>query len=152
MHWNCLSCTYLGFKACQIQWHLLQVSMISGSWKTGVQNHENGMGHMQQSSLGPFLPLHHVYELYILTFPKKMQKNHNNSKVLVTQNFNIVHCNWHAQKPICADLQAFANTFSCANWHIFQFFVRGSPGNSQNFTFCWFWLGKCIKMAWVVCI
>ena len=37
--------------------------------ENGVQNHENGMGHMQQSPLGPILPLHHVYEPYILTFP-----------------------------------------------------------------------------------
>ena len=35
----------------------------------GVQIHENGMGHMQQSSLGHILPLHHVSELNILTFP-----------------------------------------------------------------------------------
>ena len=33
--------------------------------ENGVQNHENGMGHMQQSSLGPILPLHHVSEPYI---------------------------------------------------------------------------------------
>ena len=33
MHWNGLSGAYLGFKACQIQWHLFQVSMISSSWK-----------------------------------------------------------------------------------------------------------------------
>ena len=31
MHQNCLSGAYLGFKACWIQWHLLGVSMISGS-------------------------------------------------------------------------------------------------------------------------
>ena len=37
--------------------------------ENGVQNHENGMGHMQQSSLVPILPLHHVAECYILTFP-----------------------------------------------------------------------------------
>ena len=28
--------------------------------ENGVQNHENGVGHRQQSSLGPILPLHHV--------------------------------------------------------------------------------------------
>ena len=33
--------------------------------ENGVQNHENGMGHMQQSSLCPILPLHHVSEPYI---------------------------------------------------------------------------------------
>ena len=128
MHQNCLSGTYLGFKACQIQCCRFHVSAISGSWKSqfqakfhilliltgknasklfewhifrvqgmshpmallaslydmqfmknhnfwwhitgnGVQNHENGMGHMQQSSLGPILLLHHVSEPYILTFP-----------------------------------------------------------------------------------
>ena len=37
--------------------------------ENGVQNHENGMGCMQQSSLGPILPLHHVLEPCILTFP-----------------------------------------------------------------------------------
>ena len=35
----------------------------------GVQIHENGMGHMQQSSLGHILPLHNVLEPNILTFP-----------------------------------------------------------------------------------
>ena len=79
MHWNCLSGMYLGFKACWIQWHLLQVSTDKWFMKNhnfrrhiaenGVQSHENGMGHMQQSSLGPILPLHHVSEPNILTFP-----------------------------------------------------------------------------------
>ena len=36
--------------------------------ENGVQNHENGMGHIQQSSLGPILPLHHVSEPCIYTF------------------------------------------------------------------------------------
>ena len=91
----------------------------------GVQNHENGMGHMQQSSWGPILPLHHVSEPYILTFPQKCRKNIITQKLLVTQSSNIVHCNWHTQKPICADLQAFANTFSLCKLTIFQVFMRG---------------------------
>ena len=33
--------------------------------ENGVQNHGNGMGHMQHSSLCPILPLHHVSEPYI---------------------------------------------------------------------------------------
>ena len=28
--------------------------------KNGVQNHENGMGHIQQSSLCPILPFYHA--------------------------------------------------------------------------------------------
>ena len=35
----------------------------------GVQIHENGMGHMQQSFLGHILPLHNVLKPNILTFP-----------------------------------------------------------------------------------
>ena len=122
-------------------------------------------------------------------------------KVLVTQSCNIVHCNWHTQKPICADLQAFVNTFSLCKLIFFSVFCQGEfrkqpkfhillilTGNNalkllewcicrvwgmpnpilqvlqvsvisgsvkklqyqaKNFTFCWFWLGKCIEMAWV---
>ena len=36
MHHNGLSGAYLGFKACQIQWHLFHVSMISSSWKIKI--------------------------------------------------------------------------------------------------------------------
>ena len=36
MHWNCLSCMYLGLMACQIQWHLFWVSTLSGSWKITI--------------------------------------------------------------------------------------------------------------------
>ena len=36
MHWNGLSCAYLGFEVCWIQWHRFQVSMISGSWKIKI--------------------------------------------------------------------------------------------------------------------
>ena len=73
---------------------------------------------------------------------RKCRKTIITQKVLVTQNSNIVHCDWHTQKPVSADLQAFANTFSLCKLTFFQCFVRGSLGNSQNFTFCWFWLGK----------
>ena len=78
MHWKWLSGVYLGFKACWIQWHLLQVYdecfMKNHNFRqhiaeNGIQNHENGLGHMQESSLGPILPLCHVSEPYILTFP-----------------------------------------------------------------------------------
>ena len=83
--------------------------------ENGVQNHENGMGHMQQSSLGPILPLHHVSEPYILTFPLKMQKNHNHSKSICLN----VPKNLYAQ--ICKPLQTH---FPCANWH-FSVFCQG---------------------------
>ena len=54
-------------------------------------------------------------------------------KVLVTQSSNIVHCNWHTQKSISADFQAFLNTFSLFKLTFFNFFVRGSSTNSHNF-------------------
>ena len=39
-------------------------------------------------------------------------------------------------------------------WQRFQISMISGPlkinTSGKNFTFCWFWLGKCIKMAWVV--
>ena len=69
MHQNCLNGAYLGFEAFQIQWHLF-ASLYNKQFmkndnfrrhivENGVQNHENGMEHIQQSSLGPILPLQH---------------------------------------------------------------------------------------------
>ena len=46
----------------------------------GVQNDENRMGCMQQSSLGPILPFTPCFTTLYLDLPMKMQKNHNNSK------------------------------------------------------------------------
>ena len=76
--------------------------------KNGVKNCQNGMGPMQQSSLHPILPLHHVSESNPVPKPscQKSRKTIITQKVLVTQSSNILHCNWHTQKPICADFQA----------------------------------------------
>ena len=41
-------------------------------------------------------------------------------KVLVTQSSNIVHCNWHTQKPTCAKFQGFSNTFSLLKFTLFS--------------------------------
>ena len=54
-------------------------------------------------------------------------------KVLVTQSSNIVHCNWHTQKSISADFQAFLNTFSLFKLTFFNFFVRRSSTKSHKF-------------------
>ena len=43
---------------------------------------------------------------------QKIKKNHHNSKYLSHKSSNIVHCNWHTQKPICADF----STSSSASW------------------------------------
>ena len=76
-----------------------------------------------------------------------MQKTIITQKVLVTQSSNIVHCNWHIQKPICADLQAFVNTFSLCKLMIFQFFVRGVKERAKISPFVDFDWEKCIKIA-----
>ena len=47
-------------------------------------------------------------------------------EALVTQSSKIVHCNWHTQKPICADFQAFFKTLSLFKLMFFLYFVRGS--------------------------
>ena len=90
----------------------------------------------------PFYPYTILHNPISWSSHTKCRKTIITQKVLITQRSNIVHCDWHTQKPICADLQAFANTFSLCKLTFFQFFVRGSSGNSQNFIFCWFWLGK----------
>ena len=63
-------------------------------------------------------------------------------KVLVTPSSNIVHCNWHTQKPICAYLEAYANAFSLCKLTFFSVFCQGELRKQPNFTCCWFWLGK----------
>ena len=54
----------------------------------------------------PFYP----YTMLQNAMPKpscqKSRKTIVTEKVLVTQSSDIVHCNWHTQKPICADFQA----------------------------------------------
>ena len=75
MHQNCLS---WGIFRVQVmlnpmalvvslydKWFLKNHNFRRHIAENGVQNYENGMGHMQQSSLGPILPLHHVSEPYI---------------------------------------------------------------------------------------
>ena len=60
-------------------------------------------------------------------------KSITTQKVLVTQSSNIVHCDWHAQKPVCADFQATSNTFSMFKLTFFSFFCQGGSVNSQKF-------------------
>ena len=104
---------------------------------------------------------------------KKCRRTIITQKVLVTQSSNTVHCDWHTQKPICTDFQAFANTFHIfliltgkkaskwLEWCIFR--VWGMPNpmlqvsslcnkrflkitiSGKNFTFCSFWLAKMLQ-------
>ena len=105
----------------------------------------------------PFYP----YTMFQNPMPKpscqKSRKTIITQKVLVTQSSNIVHCNWHTQKPICADFQVFSNTFSLFKLMFFFHFLSGGvKQRAKNFTFCWFWLGKmhwngfewCIFRVW----
>ena len=74
----------------------------------------------------------------------KSRKTMISQKVLVTQSSNIVHCDWHTQKPTCADIQAFSNIFSL--FKLMGFFFHFSSvrvkETAKNFTFSWIWLGK----------
>ena len=73
---------------------------------------------------------------------KKCRKTIITQKVPVTQSSNIVHCNQHTQNlhvQICKPLQTL---FPCGNWCFFSVFCQGELRKQQNFTFCWFWLGK----------
>ena len=65
---------------------------------------------------------------------QKSRKTIITQKVLVTQSSNIVHCNQHTQKPICADFQVFSNPFSLFQLMGFFFiFVRGVKETAKSF-------------------
>ena len=46
------------------KWFLKNKNFQRQVAENGVKNHQNGMGPMQQSSLHPILPVHHVSEPY----------------------------------------------------------------------------------------
>ena len=100
------------------------------------------MGPMQQSPCVPFYP----YTMFENPMSKpscqKSRKTIITQKVLVIQNSHIVHCDQHSQKAICADFQAFSNTFSLCKLIWFSFLSGGVKQTATNCTFCWFWLGK----------
>ena len=71
-------------------------------------------------------------------------------KVLVTQSSHIVHCDWHTQKLIYADFQAFSNTFSLLKLTSFHFLSQGSSVNSQIFHILLILTGKNAS-KWLEC-
>ena len=76
-----------------------------------------------------------------LFYERPTRKTIITQKVHVTQSSNIIHCDWHTQKLICADFQAFSNTFSLYKLTFFHF-CQGEFSKQPKFTFCWFWLVK----------
>ena len=126
------------------------------------------------SSLSKHFSLYKLMSFFIFC-QREFRKTIITQKVLVTQSSNIVHCNQHTQKPICADFQAFLNTFSLYKLMGFFFhFCQGELskqlkilhfidfdwgkmhwfGNEQPkclHLVSWFWLGKCIKwLEWCI--
>ena len=81
---------------------------------------------------------------------QKSRKTIVTHKVLVTESSNIVLCDWHTQKAVCAYFQAFSNNFSLLKlmWFFFSFFIRGSEVNSQNFHILLILTGK-YALKWV---
>ena len=210
MHWNGLRSTHVGFDICQIQWHLLQVPTISGSWKITISGINFTfcwfwLGTMHWNCLsGAYLRLEALNSLALVASPYDnwFIKNHNfrrhiqqmgfksmkmgwdicssppwvtiypytmfqNSiswpshnkcrktiiiqKVLVTQSCNIVHCNWHTQKPTCADWQAFVNILSLCKLKFFVSLLSGRVQETAKIShFVDFDWGQCIEIAWVV--
>ena len=66
----------------------------------------------------PCIPFY-SYNMFQNTMPKqfcqKLRKTIITQKVLVPQSSDIVHCDQHTQKPMCADFQAFQKHF-CYVW------------------------------------
>ena len=104
------------------------------------------MGPMQQSSLHPILPLHHVADPVPKPSCQKSRITIITQKVLVTQISKIVHFDCHTQKPICANFQAFSNIFSLLidAFHFLLGEFSKKPKISHFVDFEW---EKCIKMA-----
>ena len=136
MHQNCLTGVYLGFKACQNP--IALVASVYDKWF--LKNHNYFRRHIAENGIQthdathrwdvcssplwvPFYPYTMFQNPISRPSSKKWRKTIITQKELVTQSSNIVHCNWHSQKPICADLQAFANTFSLLKLMFFSFFV-----------------------------
>ena len=67
---------------------------------------------------------------------KKCRRTIITQKVLVTQSSNTVHCDRHTQKPLCTDLQTFANTFSLYKLMLFFSFLSGGVKETANISHC----------------
>ena len=76
----------------------------------------------------PYVPFY-PYTMFQNPMPKpscqKSRKAIITQNVLLTQSSNIVHCDQHTQKPICAHFQAFSNTFSPVQIDVFFIFCQG---------------------------
>ena len=92
-------------------WHIAE---------NGVQNIWKWDGTYAAVLLGAHFTPTPCYRTLYLDLPIKMQKNHNNTK-----SSHIVHYDRHTQKPICTDLEAFANTFSLGKLTFFSVFCQG---------------------------
>ena len=83
---------------------------------------------------------------------KKSRKTIMTQKGFVPHSFNIVHCNQHTQKPICADLEAFFNTFSLLKLMFFHFLSGGVKETSKISHFVDFVWEKYITwLEWHIC-
>ena len=92
------------------------------------------MGPNQQSPCIPFYPYTMFQNPMAKLSCQKSRKTIITQNVLVIQSSNIVHCNWHTQKSISPNFQAFSNNFSLFKlMFFFSSFVMGSSANSQNF-------------------
>ena len=99
----------------------------------------------------PFYPYTMFHNPMPKPFCQKFRETLITQKVLVTQSSNILHCNWHIQKPICADFQAFSNTFSMFKLTFFFIFCQGEFSKQPKSShFVDFDREKCNKMASVV--
>ena len=128
--------------------------------ENGVQNHEMGWDICSSPPWVPFYPYTMFQNPISRPSHRNCRKTIITQKVLVTQSSNIVHYDQHTQKPVCADLQAFANTFSlCKLMFFFSFFVRGSeilavswtPPDKKNWKKHQFAQGKSVCKGLQIC-
>ena len=81
---------------------------------------------MQQCSLRPdSAPTPHFITLCLNIPVTNQEKPIITQEAPVTQSSKIVYCDWHTQKPICTDFQAFSKTFVPVQIDVFYIFCQG---------------------------
>ena len=89
----------------------------------GLKTIKMGWDICSSPPLVPFYP-YTMFQNPISRPSSKKWRKTITQKVLVTQSSNMVHCDQHTQKPVCADLEAFSNTFFLFKLTFFQFFCQ----------------------------
>ena len=86
MHWNGLNGAYLGFEACQIQWHYFWVSTVTGSGKTKISGEISHFVDFDWENPSKWLEWH-VFRVQGMPNPMELVSSLYDKWFLKNQNF-----------------------------------------------------------------